>query len=258
MEGTFGAYEGELFAISEAIKVATQLTRASTLRPPEEDVRISTVSVYSDAVTVLQLIRDFHVKTPSRFTRHAGMARLKERAHIFKDLGVRLEPHWVKGHADIEGNHLADRLAREAGRGPPNENDEGKIEVLVPFTDGKIILAKKTKNTIRKKKASTRIAKNLSRAANKTKDTPRKLRRTSTRIAKELSRTAESIARAAGTARRARRHKRYDELDLELDGLQIVHSVRGELNTGRRVRGKVDRFCRVLVPFDPSRLNHVL
>lgn len=59
VEGAFGSFEGETFAISEAIKVATQLCRESVLLPPEEDARISTVYVYSDAVENLKWIRDF-------------------------------------------------------------------------------------------------------------------------------------------------------------------------------------------------------
>lgn len=52
----------------------------------------------------------------------------------------------MKGHANIEGNQLADRLARKATLGP-DEN----IDVLVPSLDGRIALTKVKRKSLKRK-----------------------------------------------------------------------------------------------------------
>lgn len=93
LEGIFNSYEGEFFAIAEALKIANKMVRQQTA---EEDT-VSAVVIYSDAQQVIKKIRDFHIVNQERrdkWTRHVELARLKERARSLVDSGIPLTIQW--------------------------------------------------------------------------------------------------------------------------------------------------------------------
>ena len=129
-DGRLDNDDAEFFAISEAMRVAAQICQAGNQRPANEDAKVSSVVIYTDSQYALRHISSAHASATNIGRSQWELARLKERARVLSNMGVHVELHWVKGHRDVEGNILADKLAGIAANGP----GQG-VETMLPARD---------------------------------------------------------------------------------------------------------------------------
>ena len=61
------------------------------------------------------------------------MKQVKRSSFKLKQSGVDLEISWTPGHADIKGNELADKLAKEAAE-EAKEMDDSSVVVIMEVT----------------------------------------------------------------------------------------------------------------------------
>lgn len=77
------------------------------------------VSVRTDCLTLVQKLekaRRTGEKLRTAATWHESFEKLTEAIDRLESAGVEVHIEWVKGHADCEGNRIADRLARTASK----------------------------------------------------------------------------------------------------------------------------------------------
>ncbi|KAF1837435.1 hypothetical protein BDW02DRAFT_142116 [Decorospora gaudefroyi] len=104
--------DAELYALAAALGLAKQEVE----KEEEEGVRrLALIRVYTDAKNVLDSIVAWTCLTLGPLiSPRTALQSLFECAEWLRDNGVEVELHWVKGHANSDGNELADRSATEA------------------------------------------------------------------------------------------------------------------------------------------------
>ncbi|OJD40585.1 uncharacterized protein BKCO1_1000643 [Diplodia corticola] len=111
-EGTVTIRFGELSAVLLALRKALQIVSFPA------GAHITHVAIYSDNLRVVQWIRDYrkgarHYKRWPGYFR-AEVAEVVNLTNSMRRIGVQVELAWIPGHANIEGNVLADHVARRA------------------------------------------------------------------------------------------------------------------------------------------------
>lgn len=99
--------DAELYALGEALRQAKKCM--------QQGAELEVVSVFSDALAVLESIKQGNCRTfgPLR-SGGTALENLYARAQWLKERNVSIELIWVKGHANSEGNSLADEAAGRA------------------------------------------------------------------------------------------------------------------------------------------------
>ncbi|RAL66696.1 hypothetical protein DID88_006376 [Monilinia fructigena] len=84
--------------------------------------------IYSDNQAGL-----YRLKTPSDHPGQAYQIRAIKAAEVIKAKGAEISLNWVPGHTSVEGNELADKLAKEATTIRPisNETSFGLLGMIV-------------------------------------------------------------------------------------------------------------------------------
>jgi ribonuclease HI len=100
-------YNGELEAVTQAVEYASRIAQ-----PGQE------FKVYSDNQAGLNRLR-----TPSDAPGQACQIRTGTAAQVVKERGATISLNWVPGHTKIEGNEMADSLAKEATELEPESED---------------------------------------------------------------------------------------------------------------------------------------
>ena len=110
--GVCSSLRAELMAMRESLAVVAGL--------PEEELQlVSHIRLLTDSRSGLELLR--RGAPAQTFALAADVWNL---LHALEDLGKRLDLQWVPGHAGLDGNELADRLANEAA-----VDDQGHVPV---------------------------------------------------------------------------------------------------------------------------------
>ncbi|KAL0264153.1 hypothetical protein SLS55_000099 [Diplodia seriata] len=129
-EGTVTIRFGELSAVVLALRKALQIVSSPT------GAHITTVAIYSDNLRIVEWIRDYR-KGSRYWGRWAGhfrdeMAEVVDLTNRMRRIGVQVELAWIPGHAKVEGNVLADHVARRTSGTLPTwpRSNEGFIKLF--------------------------------------------------------------------------------------------------------------------------------
>ncbi|RAL60377.1 hypothetical protein DID88_000153 [Monilinia fructigena] len=110
-------YNGELCGVTKAIEYASSIACSG-----------QKFKIYSDNQAGL-----YRLKTPSDHPGQAYQIRAIKAAEVIKAKGAEISLNWVPGHTSVEGNELADKLAKEATTIRPisNETSFGLLGMIV-------------------------------------------------------------------------------------------------------------------------------
>jgi len=97
-------YNGELEGVTRAIEYASEIA-----------IRGTQFKIYSDNQAGL-----FRLRTPSDKPGQSYQIRAINAAKLVVEKGATIDLNWVPGHTDIEGNELADKLAKEGTAREPS------------------------------------------------------------------------------------------------------------------------------------------
>ncbi|APA14966.1 predicted protein [Sclerotinia sclerotiorum 1980 UF-70] len=100
-------YNGELFGVTRAIEYASSIAYTG-----------QKFKIYSDNQAGL-----YRLKTPSDHPGQANQIRAIKAAEVIRAKGAEISLNWVPGHTSVEGNELADKLAKEATTIQPTSNE---------------------------------------------------------------------------------------------------------------------------------------
>ena len=103
-----------------AIKIASESIKLEMERLPIQKIMLSSDS--QSAVVILTLGWE-------NKSHKAVILEIKQTMDILKSQNVKIELNWTPGHADIAGNEIADKLAKEAA-----EEAENMPEMVTPLT----------------------------------------------------------------------------------------------------------------------------
>lgn len=112
---------------SEALAIEAALAVAVDKVVSRKKQKVTRVTIFSDAQRQLNAIA---AAEPGNFAR--GTSSWRE----LQKLGVAVELRWVPGHADVEGNERADRVANLARRFGPDPRPDGLGAVTETTTTG--------------------------------------------------------------------------------------------------------------------------
>lgn len=114
-------YNGELFGVTRAIEYASSIAYTG-----------QKFKIYSDNQAGL-----YRLKTPSDHPGQAYQIRAIKAAEVIKAKGAEISLNWVPGHTSVEGNELADKLAKEATtiRPTSNETSFGLLGMIIKEYD---------------------------------------------------------------------------------------------------------------------------
>ncbi|KAB2575907.1 hypothetical protein DBV05_g5418 [Lasiodiplodia theobromae] len=129
-EGIVTIRFGELSAVLLALRKALQIVSSPA------GAHITSVAIYSDNLRVVEWIRDYR-KGATYWEGWSGqfraeMAEAVNLTNNIRRIGVQVEIAWIPGHEDLEGNMLADYIARRTAGTLPGwpESDEGWAKLL--------------------------------------------------------------------------------------------------------------------------------
>jgi ribonuclease HI len=94
-------HAAELIAIGHAVDVISH-ERVNRRRDKK-------YTIVSDSQSAIKAIAN-----PSNKPGQAIVHRILDRVQAFRDRRIKIRLHWIPGHIGIEGNELADRLAKQA------------------------------------------------------------------------------------------------------------------------------------------------
>lgn len=137
LRGHFTTGEAEFFAIAEAMRLAVEMVRDRTKRSGHNQP--DQVVIYTDSQTSLVWISRYHhfsLSARYRVARQRELAILKQRARALTKMGVNLELRYVPGHANVEGNVMADFFAKRASGSAAGYVVSEQYEQLEPAVDG--------------------------------------------------------------------------------------------------------------------------
>ncbi|EDN91104.1 hypothetical protein SS1G_00507 [Sclerotinia sclerotiorum 1980 UF-70] len=113
-------YNGELFGVTRAIEYASSIAYTG-----------QKFKIYSDNQAGL-----YRLKTPSDHPGQANQIRAIKAAEVIRAKGAEISLNWVPGHTSVEGNELADKLAKEATTIQPTSN-ETSFGLLAVFMENR-------------------------------------------------------------------------------------------------------------------------
>ncbi|RYP46660.1 hypothetical protein DL768_007173 [Monosporascus sp. mg162] len=117
--GSSNSTDAELLAVGAALNIARCEAEKFRQESPESCVAYPTMFIITDSQTALCWI-DQYVNGQAARERvarrlyHAAFTQLLDPLARLESLGVKVEFHWTKGHANVEGNNIADKLAGNA------------------------------------------------------------------------------------------------------------------------------------------------
>ncbi|RYP90713.1 hypothetical protein DL770_003178 [Monosporascus sp. CRB-9-2] len=117
--GSSDSTDAELVAVGAALNIARCEAEKFRQESPESCVAYPTMFIITDSQTALSWI-DQYVngqaarERAARRLYHAAFTQLLDPLARLESLGVKVEFHWTKGHANVEGNVIADKLAGNA------------------------------------------------------------------------------------------------------------------------------------------------
>ncbi|RYP07708.1 hypothetical protein DL764_002327 [Monosporascus ibericus] len=117
--GSSNSTDAELVAVGAALNIARCEAEKFRQESPESCVAYPTMFIITDSQTALSWI-DQYVNGQAARQRvarrlyHAAFTQLLDPLARLESLGVKVEFHWTKGHANVEGNVIADNLAGNA------------------------------------------------------------------------------------------------------------------------------------------------
>ncbi|RYP64495.1 hypothetical protein DL769_006633 [Monosporascus sp. CRB-8-3] len=117
--GNSNSTDAELVAVGAALNIARCEAEKFRQESPDSCVTYPTVFIITDSQEALSWISQYvnGQATRERAVRrlyHAAFTQLLDPLARLESLGVKVEFHWTKGHANVEGNEIADNLAGNA------------------------------------------------------------------------------------------------------------------------------------------------
>ena len=103
-----------------AIKIAFESVKAEM-----ERLIVQKIMLFSDSQSAVGILTLGWVNTSHR----SVILEIKQTMDILKTQNIKVELNWTPGHAEIAGNEIADKLAKEAA-----EKAENMPEVVTPLT----------------------------------------------------------------------------------------------------------------------------
>ena len=103
-----------------AIKIALESIKAEM-----ERLIVQKIMLFSDSQSAVGILTLGWVNTSHR----SVILEIKQTMDILKTQNIKVELNWTPGHAEIAGNEIADKLAKEAA-----EKAENMPEVVTPLT----------------------------------------------------------------------------------------------------------------------------
>ncbi|EDN97573.1 hypothetical protein SS1G_12425 [Sclerotinia sclerotiorum 1980 UF-70] len=100
-------YNGELLGVTKAIEYANSIAQPG-----------NKFKIYSDNQAGL-----FRLKTPSDLPGQSCQIKAIKAAEAIQNKGAEISLNWVPGHTSVQGNELADSLAKEATKIPSSSHE---------------------------------------------------------------------------------------------------------------------------------------